>query len=247
MSFCSNCGNNLPETARFCAVCGQPVQTQTAAMQHPTYAQPNQRHTVGKKANNPGVSSLMNALCGAMIIIALALISIAIIKLITWANLKESNDLRDLENFILQSKTIYDSSATLICIGGALFIIQDIISLITYFLSTNKIKNSVAQSVNFSQPTQQVRVSQAKFVALEICSTACKIFFHLFFMIWGTTNIELFVQSSVWEIIPFEWDWSCLIIASIFLCGSIATYFISNTMKSNHIPPVNGNYPRNGV
>lgn len=274
MPFCQNCGNNLPENSCFCNVCGRPVQTQTATIQQPTYtqqpvygnqpsapyqrypqyaqqpqyAQPNQRHTVVKAPNNPGVTSLINALCGAMIIIALALITIAIVKLTIWANLKESTDLRDLEDFILQSTTISDSTTTLIGIGGALFIIQDIISLIDYFLSANKMKNLATQSVNHSQPTQQVRVSQAKFVAIEVCGTACKIFFHMFCMIWGITNIKLFVQSSIWgELIPFEWDWSCLIIALIFLCGSIATYFISNTMKFKHIPTVNGNYPGNGV
>lgn len=35
MSFCKNCGSNLPEGATFCSSCGTPVNAQTAPQQNP--------------------------------------------------------------------------------------------------------------------------------------------------------------------------------------------------------------------
>lgn len=41
MSFCKNCGSNVPDGATFCSSCGTPVETQPGAQQ-PVNPQPQQ-------------------------------------------------------------------------------------------------------------------------------------------------------------------------------------------------------------
>ena len=46
--FCTNCGSQIPEGARFCAACGSPAPVQQPPMQQPAQQPPVQQPTYGQ-------------------------------------------------------------------------------------------------------------------------------------------------------------------------------------------------------
>ncbi|MCH5297549.1 MAG: zinc-ribbon domain-containing protein [Ruminococcus sp.] len=56
MSFCKNCGSNLPEGTTFCSSCGTPVEAQTTANQQSVNPQPQQYQVPNQQPMNNDVA-----------------------------------------------------------------------------------------------------------------------------------------------------------------------------------------------
>lgn len=294
MSFCPNCGNNLPETARFCAVCGQPVQIQTpqpqpVQLQQPTYVQPpqytqpqyaqpqpsapytqyaqstpqNGDNFLAEVGNIQSRRSIVSIISTAIFAIAIVLVFVVVFKLQNWAALKESDDWRDLADFLEQSKNISDSALKLVYISGVLFIIQLLVSNLYGLMTTKQIQNLVPQNPDFVRYAQQrltTRPSklnalsverdpllfqittcalvhenpmvQTRNIILVLCVTVLQTLSYVFFMNWGAANVQLFIDSNLWEVTEFAWDWSSFIIAVIFFISTCAINITSNIIHS---------------
>lgn len=60
MSFCKNCGSNLPEGTTFCSSCGTPVEAQATANQQPVNPQPQQYQAPNQQPMNNDAADAQN-------------------------------------------------------------------------------------------------------------------------------------------------------------------------------------------
>lgn len=280
MSFCPNCGNELPENSRFCSVCGTPVQAQNPQpvyQQQPPYAPtvqyaqpqfnvPNREQAFVSEVNNLSThSTIIGVICGLMFAVAYVLFFILYFKLFNWSMLKESNDWRNLEQFVVESKTILDTAHSLLYIGIVLITTQFAISTVFGLMSTRKIQElAPQQSLNLAQCahyrlttrpsklnsfpisrdfvlfsivsyalSRENPLTHKKQIAIGICSMFLKLIFYILFFIWGVTNVESFIETTLVGIREYSWDWSLLIFSSFFLIGSFVINLIGNTRHIN--------------
>lgn len=150
MSFCPNCGNEIPENTRFCTVCGKPLQAQTPQPQPQPVAyrqspQPQPPYTPNSQKSLPADLqrvTMIVTLCRAVLMVAAVLFGfIGCWKLIGWLNSKPTDGqafdwtaLEKLEYFLTQAEDVRSFSKTFIGLFIVTFALGSILTAYTPYL-----------------------------------------------------------------------------------------------------------------